>query len=134
MEEISSKELRLTKLEKIIRSHVGVIEAALAYVIVLRVLNITCPIRGIIQIPCPGCGTTRALISLAKFDVKGYFYYNAMALPLLLILFLQFHKEAGFMKKIKIKNMNIIIDVITIIIVVLVIAYYIYRLCFNLIP
>ncbi len=52
------------------------------------ILDIGCPIYGLTGFPCPACGTTRALTSLVKLDLGGYFHYNPMALPLLSVFFI----------------------------------------------
>ncbi|MBQ8259251.1 MAG: DUF2752 domain-containing protein [Clostridia bacterium] len=46
-----------------------------------------CPIYKFTGHACPSCGTTRALISLIKLDLDGYFHYNPMAMPLLSVFF-----------------------------------------------
>lgn len=56
----------------------------LFYILVLYALGITCPIYAIFGFECPTCGVTRALVSLAKFDLAAYMSYNALALPLVL--------------------------------------------------
>ena len=131
--EKSVKQQKLDKLEELIVNHLQVVMAALVYVVILRILNITCPIRWLIRIPCPGCGTTRALISLIKLNFKDYFYYNAMALPILLVVFLQLHNDVEIPKVNNVKKKRLT-NIITIIILVGVILYYIYRLYFKLIP
>jgi hypothetical protein len=35
-----------------------------------------CPFKALTGIPCPGCGMTRALLSLAKGDFQGAFHFN----------------------------------------------------------
>ena len=45
-----------------------------------------CPSMVVIGLPCPGCGLTRAAISLARLDFIGAFNFNPMiffALPLI---------------------------------------------------
>ena len=54
------------------------------YALILYFLGISCPIYAITGVKCPTCGVTRALISLLRFDLKGYLTYNFMALPLLI--------------------------------------------------
>ncbi len=51
------------------------------------ILDIGCPIYRLTGFPCPACGTTRALISLVKLNLGGYFHYNPMGLPLLTVFF-----------------------------------------------
>lgn len=37
-----------------------------------------CPFLYFFGIPCPGCGMTRALLSVAKLDLKAAFYYHPL--------------------------------------------------------
>ncbi len=43
-----------------------------------------CPLKFVSGISCPGCGMSRALISLISFDFKEAFYYHPLW-PLLII-------------------------------------------------
>ncbi len=38
-----------------------------------------CPFRALTGIPCLTCGSTRALLDLARFDVVGAFSWNPLA-------------------------------------------------------
>lgn len=40
--------------------------------------GIPCPIRALTGLLCPGCGNTRAALSLLRFDIIGMFEYNLM--------------------------------------------------------
>ena len=40
---------------------------------------------------CPTCGVTRAILSLARLDVKGYFEYHPLAIPLVISVLLMIH-------------------------------------------
>ncbi len=44
--------------------------------LVLNLLNTTCIFIYLFDIPCPGCGMTRALLSILKLDFKSAFIYN----------------------------------------------------------
>ncbi len=46
--------------------------------LVLSGLRIYCPINLITGLNCPGCGNTRALLSLLRLDFKSMFYYNLL--------------------------------------------------------
>ena len=48
------------------------------YALLLRLIGITCPIRHLLGIPCPGCGITRALISALLLDFGGAFAYHPL--------------------------------------------------------
>ena len=78
----------------------GKLLALTAYASLLAVfylLKIPCLFRYFFRIPCPGCGMTRALLSLLRLDLKGAFCYHPMvwSLPLLGIYFL---KNGGLFK------------------------------------
>ena len=56
---------------------------------ILSIISIMgCPIKRIIGFSCPTCGMSRAIISLLKLDFIKYCYYNLMALPVLVSLFI----------------------------------------------
>lgn len=55
---------------------------AFIYVMIIKMVNITCPILAVTGIPCPTCGVTRALFSLLRGDFEGYFKYHPLAVPL----------------------------------------------------
>lgn len=48
------------------------------YALLLRLADITCPIRFVLGIPCPGCGITRALFSAVSFDFGMAFAYHPL--------------------------------------------------------
>lgn len=45
--------------------------------------SIECPINHFTSYLCPGCGITRCLFSILKFDFKKAFYYNRLVFILL---------------------------------------------------
>lgn len=53
-------------------------------------IHTTCYIKAFTGIPCPGCGMTRAYLSLLQGNIKGAFYYHPLFLlpPALVILML----------------------------------------------
>lgn len=118
-------------MEKRIFQFFEVIAFVCAYILALRVLNISCPIRAITTIPCPGCGSTRAILSLVKFDFAGYVHYNAMAVPAAIAVVTFLSMDLDIVKKYLSKK---VIYAIVIPILACDMAYYIYRLIFNLIP
>lgn len=71
--------------------HVGYLLIILGYYLFLFLLEISCPFLAIFKIPCPGCGSTRALISLLSGDLKGYFDYNPATLLIIITLMMAFH-------------------------------------------
>lgn len=46
-----------------------------------------CPVRLLFGFPCPGCGVTRAVLSVLRLDLKAAFQYNPV-FPLIILLFL----------------------------------------------
>lgn len=48
------------------------------YLALTSLLNITCLIKYITGVSCPGCGMTRALKSLIVFDFSKAFYYHPL--------------------------------------------------------
>lgn len=40
-----------------------------------------CPVRAITGLPCPGCGMSRALLSLLYGDIAQSLYYHPMLVP-----------------------------------------------------
>jgi len=43
---------------------------------VMNHYNISCVFKEIFGVPCPGCGMTRAFLSLMKLDIYGAFRHN----------------------------------------------------------
>lgn len=49
-------------------------------------IPIFCPFKVLTGIPCPGCGMTRALISITKGDLRAAFRYNPFSFFLLFMV------------------------------------------------
>lgn len=45
-----------------------------------------CPFKALTGIPCPGCGMTRAILSITKGDFQGAFGYNPFSFFLLFMV------------------------------------------------
>lgn len=58
-------------------------------VAVMYLFHIPCPFKAIFSIPCPGCGMTRAYLSLLSFDFVKALEYNPMfwSVPVLLVFY-----------------------------------------------
>ena len=52
--------------------------AIIAAVILYGLLDITCPIKELTGIPCPGCGMTRAYLSLLQGDISAAFAFHPL--------------------------------------------------------
>lgn len=70
---------------------------AISFVLILLFyLVFHCPFRFFFGVSCPGCGMTRALISLFKFDLVSAFYFH----PLVFIMpFISAYIIARVLKK-----------------------------------
>lgn len=90
-------------------------------------LDITCLLRFVTDVPCPTCGATRAMFSLSRLDFIGYWFYNPMALPLVVAFLVVFHYRLLPRWK------WLIIGYVSIVLI-LTVMLYIYRLMNGLIP
>ena len=71
---------------RLIKIFIGFFEAVLLYVIFNY--SIGCFFRNNFSIRCPGCGLTRALVSIINLNFISAFKYNIMSIPLFIIVFL----------------------------------------------
>ena len=64
--------------------------AVLLFTVLLLIteyLNVSiCPIKRFFGLSCPGCGFSRAVISLLKLDIYSSVRYNLLAIPILLYI------------------------------------------------
>ena len=60
------------------------------YVALRLLLGTKCPIQSLTNIPCPGCGMSRACLAILRGDFAAAIAFHAMvwSLPFLLLLFL----------------------------------------------
>lgn len=70
---------------------------AALYYFVLGISGITCPLRALVGLPCPACGTTTALISLVRGDITAYFATQPFALLLFAAVILAVNRS--FLRK-----------------------------------
>ena len=63
--------------------------AVILIVAAFWLFDIPCFFKALFQIPCPGCGMTRAYIRLLQLDLKGAFAYHPMfwSVPVLAVLY-----------------------------------------------
>lgn len=78
-----------------------------AVFVFLMYKNYRCPIYSAFQLPCPGCGITRAAVSLLKLDFKQAFYYNPSIYPIALSAVLL--TVMYFFKKLNHKIVNFVV-------------------------
>jgi len=75
---------------------IAILSIAAVYA-VMRLFGITCPIKFITGISCPGCGMTRACLSALRFDFASAFYYHPLWIGVIpvsaLLLFLHQKKR-----------------------------------------
>ena len=78
------------------KTYLSLAALLLLYVAGMYFLGITCPIKWVTGVSCPGCGMTRAVVSLLRLDVAAAFYYHPLVFllpPVALALFFLHHKE-----------------------------------------
>ncbi len=86
-----------------------------------QLMNITCPIKYVLGISCPGCGMTRAFLSLLRLDFGAAFYFHPMW-PLIIVmavLYLLFWRKRRLM------------DLIFVCFSIILLITYLVRLCFT---
>ena len=52
--------------------------AVVLFYAVMSALGITCPVKYLAGVSCPGCGMTRACLSALRFDFESAFYYHPL--------------------------------------------------------
>ncbi|MBR2611820.1 MAG: DUF2752 domain-containing protein [Clostridia bacterium] len=64
--------------------------AVAVLVVVMNIIDVACVFKEIFGIFCPGCGMTRAYISLLYLDFRSAFLYHPMfwSIPLLILFYL----------------------------------------------
>lgn len=112
-------------MKKNILKHLVFLLVITLYYLVLYLLDITCPFLEIFDYPCPGCGSTRAIMSLLRGDWRGYLYYNPMSLVIIFALFIAFHKIL-LTKYVNKKY----VDLLVIFLSIIIFGFYIYRTFF----
>lgn len=73
------------------RTHVWRISAIALCILAIWLLDIGCPFRYLFHIPCPTCGSTRALLALCRLDLPAYLAYQPFSLPLVAAVWLMLH-------------------------------------------
>ncbi len=73
-------------IDDIRNNYKGIIIVILYLIITHLLFGYVCPLRLLTGLPCPGCGLTRAGISMILFDFNKVFYYNPIIIPIALII------------------------------------------------
>lgn len=81
----------MIKIIKIINRHILYFAVICLFIFIITYFNIGCPFLRLFGIPCPTCGVTRAAISLIKGDLKGYWEYHPLAVPMIFSVLLMLH-------------------------------------------
>ena len=83
----------MRKIKKEIGRHILYFFIICLFIFVITYYDIGCPILRFVGIPCPTCGVTRAIVSLIKGDLRGYFSYHPLAVPLAVAVALMIHAQ-----------------------------------------
>lgn len=86
--------------KKVFISVIPSVVVALFLILTLILGGNACVFKNTLGVPCPGCGMTRAFISLAKLDVKAAFYYHPLfILPAVIAFIILFrnHKTVAML-------------------------------------
>lgn len=115
----------LNTLIKFIKTYSILIILFVLYILITYLLKIpNCLIKLICGYPCPGCGMTRAGISILKFDFVNAFNFNPLIYILPLVLFVIIFKEYSIVSKIYHQK------IFWVSLLILTISLYVYRMIF----
>ena len=84
---------------QVILLHLALLLGTALWVAVALGFRIYCPIRHVTGIPCPGCGMSRALVSLLRLNWQGYWHNNPAALPCLTAVFVLVNRETVLLRR-----------------------------------
>lgn len=117
------KEAGRNFLQDIARLKAPLIVLTLYFIFMKKVFHMMCPVVLLTGFPCPGCGLTRAGISMLHGDFRAAWEQNLMIYPIVifLILYIVFRY---FLKKDTTKFSWVLLMILGAMIV-----YYIYRMC-----
>lgn len=113
----------ITKKKKGISLIIWLILFALYCVLTTKFLGSACPVYLILGIPCPGCGMTRAWISLFSGDITKAFYFHPAFFAAAIIVVCVILSEI----KPKLKKSKVITGIYLVLCVAF-LAAYIYRM------
>lgn len=98
----------------------------IAFVIVSGIILLVfyhCPFLYFFGIPCPGCGMTRALLSMIRLDFKEAFYYHPLFVMVIIAAIYVLLKQTGKVRMSKTAENKLLLAIC-----ILFIAVYIIRL------
>lgn len=97
----------------------GLVIAIIAIYGCMHFLGITCPIKYLTGISCPGCGMTRAWIAFFHFDVaKAWNYHPLFYLPPFVVLAVVFRRKMN----------KVIYDILIFTFIIIFVIVYIIRI------
>jgi hypothetical protein len=113
----------ISKLWKSHRTALAAFAAVVLIYVIMSAVGIGCPIKYITGISCPGCGMTRAYLSVLRLDMMSAFEYHPLwfCVPVVAFLLLLF----------KLKGRKREFWAVVCIAVCLMIGVYIYRMIFT---
>lgn len=93
--------IKKEKLKDLLSAGSAILAIALLYLF-FHLVGIGCPIRYTTGISCPGCGMTRAVLALLRFDFAAAFQFHPLVyvLPFALLVFLFRHRISNKFYKI----------------------------------
>ena len=110
----------LCRLFKNNKSEFFIIITFALFLVVCKLLKISCIIYKVIGFKCPTCNMTSAVLALIKGDFNTYVRLNVMAVPVLIVFLGElFNKSTSKYK--------IFFDIFSVIILVINFIYYAYR-------
>ena len=115
---------------KLVIKHLFYLGAGLLVVLFFAFSGIGCPLRRLLGVPCPTCGTTRALFSLVRLDFVSYFLYQPLALFLLPAIWVCIHRSLSRFPILRSRAVTFCL----VLFFVVWVALYFFRLSLCLIP
>lgn len=101
-------------------------------IFLLYLFVIGCPIRFIFGITCPGCGLTRAMLSVLHLDFEKALYYHPLWSLFIVLILLNVLKEFGVHRyRASFSYSVIFVNIINVLIGIIFILVYIYRIAHN---
>lgn len=80
-------------LAAVVYKNLIILVVGITVMLIFTFTELECPFLMIFGVPCPTCGSTRALVALLHLDFAGYVSNNVMALPLLIAMVVGLNKE-----------------------------------------